>query len=83
MMNKQELNEAFSQLRASDDLLQGVLDLEKERAPRPNAWKIVHRVAACAAVLAIVLTALLWPANWMMWMRRNWNNMNLIATNRF
>lgn len=58
-MNKQELNEAFSRLRASDGLFTDVCGLEKEQ--KNDSWRMVRRVVACAAVLAILLTALLWP----------------------
>lgn len=59
-MNKQELNEAFSCVRASDDLIRETLTLDKEKKTSP--WKIVRRVAACAAVLALLIGALFfWP----------------------
>ena len=61
MMNKQELHEAFSQIHASDDLIGAVCALDKETKQRPNTWTIVRRVAAVAAVIAMLLTAALWP----------------------
>lgn len=60
MMNKQELNEAFSCVRASDDLIRETLTLDKEKKTSP--WKIVRRVAACAAVVALLIgTMYFWP----------------------
>lgn len=59
-MNKQEFNEAFSCVKASDDLIRGTLALNKEK--KMNYGKILRRAAACAAVLAVLLTALLWPS---------------------
>ena len=63
MMNKQDLQGTFSKIQTPDELLEEVCSLLSEKKVRPNTWKIVSRVAACAAVLAIVLTALLWPAD--------------------
>lgn len=60
-MRKQELKEAFSQLHASEELVQEVLSLEMENKKPVNGFKIAKRVAACAAVLAVLLTAMLWP----------------------
>lgn len=62
MMNKQDLQGTFSKIQTPDELLEEVCSLLSEKKVRPNTWKIVSRVAACAAVLAIMLTALLWPA---------------------
>ena len=59
-MNKQEFNEAFSGLHASDALIRETLALNKPQ--KTNHRKILQRVAACAAVLALLLTALLWPS---------------------
>lgn len=56
-MNKQELHEAFSKLHASDDLFADVCALKKERKQFP--WKTVRRAAACAAVLALLIGAML------------------------
>lgn len=50
-MNKQELNAAFSCVKASDDLIREILAIEKEKKIAPR--KILRRVAACAAVLAL------------------------------
>ena len=50
-MNKQELNAAFSCVKASDDLIRETLAIEKGKKIAPR--KILRRVVACAAVLAL------------------------------
>lgn len=61
MMNKQEFNEAYSRVKASDDLIRETLALDKEKKTSP--WKTLRRVAACAAVLALLIgTMFFWPA---------------------
>ena len=61
-MNKQDLQQAFSAAHVPEDTLQAVLQREptkKKGGHRPLVWKL----AACAAAMAILLTALLfWPA---------------------
>ena len=61
-MNKQDLQQAFSAVHVPEDTLQAVLQREatkKKGGHRPLVWKL----AACAAAIAILLTALLfWPA---------------------
>ena len=61
-MNKQELCQAFSNIHASDALKAQVLSAEMENRKTENYRKLVRRVVACAAVLALMLTALLWPS---------------------
>lgn len=54
-MYKQELKEAFSKLHASEDLMEEVLSLEKENRKSSNGRKMIWRVAACAAVLVLLV----------------------------
>lgn len=61
-MDKRELNEAFSSLHASDALVQEVLDMKYEKKNPMPVRTIVRRAAVCAAVLAVLLTAVFWPA---------------------
>lgn len=60
-MNRHEYHEALSSVRASDALLTQVLSLDEKKKPVINPWNTVRRLVAVAAVLAILLTALLWP----------------------
>lgn len=61
-MRKDQLQEAFSQLHASDELVMEVLDLKQVSKQNKPVWRIVARVAAMAAAVAIVVAAwLLWP----------------------
>ena len=61
MGNVTKMHEAFSAVHASGDLMKEVLSVEMDNKKTVNGWVLVRRVAACAAVLAILLTALLWP----------------------
>lgn len=60
-MHKREIKEAFSQLHASDELVQEVITLKHEKKNENRTWRIVARAAVCAAVVvAILLAAVLW-----------------------
>lgn len=62
-MNKQELQGAFSKIHASDELIKEVLSVEHENKTTWNVRRILWRVAAVAAAVAILVTALVfWPA---------------------
>ena len=61
-MNKQELKGAFSRIHASDDLMKEVLSVEHENKTTWNVRRTLWRVAAVAAAVAILVTALVfWP----------------------
>ena len=60
-MNKQELQQAFSNVHASDALKEQVLSAEMEPKKYVNGWALVRRAVACAAVLALLLTMFFWP----------------------
>ena len=60
-MNKQELQQAFSNVHASDALKEQVLSAETEPKKYVNGWALVRRAVACAAVLALLLTMFFWP----------------------
>ncbi len=61
-MNKSEFQDAFSKVQASDSLMQAVLLTDDNQKPRTNPWRIARRVAACAAVLALLIGAMFfWP----------------------
>lgn len=60
-MHKQELHEALSQIHASGDLVKEVLSVDMENRKPASGWRIARRIAVCAAVLALLLTWLLWP----------------------
>lgn len=59
-MHKQELNEAFSKLHASDALKKEVISMKSES--KTDFRLIAKRAAVCAAVLALLIGAVLfWP----------------------
>ena len=63
-MNKQELQGALSKIHASDDLIKEVLSVEMKHKKEVNIRRITWRVAAIAAAVAILITAVaLWPAD--------------------
>ena len=60
-MRKQEIQEAFSQLHASENLVKEVIAMKSEKKNNGRVRPMMIRAAVCAAlVAAIVLTALLW-----------------------
>lgn len=61
-MNKQELKGAFSRIHASEELVKEVISVEHEQKTTWNVRRTLWRVAAVAAALAILVTALVfWP----------------------
>lgn len=61
-MNKQELNGALSHIHASDGLKKEVLTMKCKSTI--DVRKLTHRVAVCAAALALLIGAVLfWPAS--------------------
>ena len=62
-MYKREIKEAFSKLHASDQLVMEVLDMKQVTKRDRSIGRIVGRVAACAATVALVIgmVALMWP----------------------
>ena len=62
-MYKREIKEAFSKLQASDQLVMEVLDMKQVTKQSRSIRRIVGRVAACAATVALVIgmVALMWP----------------------
>lgn len=59
MMNKNELRDAFSKVQASDGLVEAVLLTQDCQKPKATPWRMARRVAACAAVLALLMGAML------------------------
>ncbi len=59
MMNKKEFREAFVKVQASESLTQAILLTEENKMPKVAPWRIALRVAACAAVLALLIGAML------------------------
>ena len=61
-MNRQELHRVFANVQASDELKMAVLSVEEEKSKKGSALRVVRRIAACAAVLALLIGAMLfWP----------------------
>ena len=62
-MYKREIKEAFSKLQASEQLMMEVLDMKQVTKRDRSIGRIVGRVAACAATVALVIgmVALMWP----------------------
>lgn len=62
-MNKQELHRALANVQASDELKMAVLSVDEEKSKKGSVLGIVRRVAACAAVLALLIGAIFfWPS---------------------
>ena len=58
-----KIKETFACVKASDDTVKAVLNIpaEQEAPRRFSHWQVVRRVAACAAMLALLIGAMVLP----------------------
>ena len=63
-MENKKFKEAFSAVKASDDMVNAVLELPAQARPGAgrSGWSVLARVAATAAVVALLIGAMVLPA---------------------
>ena len=62
-MKNETFKEAFSSVTASDDMVNKAMQIPEENEIRPSfsGWQVARRVAAAAAIVAVLIGAMVLP----------------------